>query len=541
MQTVALAAAGAASAVTDWSKPMNSTGCRARLAEEHAFMKATGKPTGFFCKSRPVLFSPSRRLAYVKTPKGASLAIQDLFQKQFTDYRWAEAHEELPEGTVVFTFVREPLKRAMSAYAEIDVAYALRASPEVHMAMRTAFDKVPRKSGARETPRVLAFLDDLVDHRFGGEDREHWMPTHAYSQLNYICQHRIDYVGHLENQDADWAAIQEIARLPPALRTPFPHAHDSSVHKSNATNASVTVCNRACELKAADQKAPLTPALLQRLCDIFASDFLCLGYSMPAGCQSLPMRFAAADGAPAPSLNGTPPMRHGGSNAAHAATPWSALAAPVYLMAQLDAETAWHVLRESPTYRNSLFIVPTAAENRSSLFRLKRASNHSFAPAATSAAKLLRDFDRFGWYWRGTHGSEGGSHGGAAAAGVSPDLPRAPLAVALPVRSLANKAFAEVTAEARSAVERALAEAQQELLLHRYDRVVVVGHDLVPQGDGSTNDGFSKFVVDAISRRLVDPLATAAAPPRQAGGWSPSARSTNSSAPHKHFLPGRRD
>ena len=175
------AVAGSSTYVTDWRTHLNSDACRARLAEEHAFMSAAGRPTGLYCKSRPVLFSPSQRLAYVKTPKSASLAIQDLFQKQFTDYRWAQAHEDLPDDTFTFTFVREPLKRAMSAYAEIDVAYALRASPESHAAMRTVFDKVNRKPGPRETPRVLAFLDDLLDHRFGGDDREHWMPTHAYS------------------------------------------------------------------------------------------------------------------------------------------------------------------------------------------------------------------------------------------------------------------------------------------------------------------------------------------------------------------------
>ena len=489
-------------------------------------MKASGKPTGFYCKSRPVLFSPSRRLAYVKTPKGASLAIQDLFQKEFTDYRWAQAHEELPEGTVVFTFVREPLKRAMSSYAEIDVAYALRASPEAHSAMRTAFDKVSRKPGLRETPRVLAFLDDLVDHRFGGDDREHWMPTHGYSQLNYICQHRIDYVGHLENQDADWAAIQELARIPIAIRTPFPHAHDSSVHKSNATNASVTVCNRACQLKAADQHAPLTPALYQRMCDIFASDFLCLGYTMPSACQWQPIWRDAADGSSAPLLNGTQPLR-GVASSSHHVPQLSAVPAPVYMMRELDADGASRLLRESSTYLNSLFIVPTAVENRSTLFRLKRAENHSFALTTTSEDRMLRDFDRFGWYWRGAHASN---------AEVS--LPRAPLAVGLPLRSLANRAFDTATGEARSAVEGALSEAQQHLLLHRYDRVVIVGRAL-----GSSSDAFAKFVMEAIARRLVDPLATAFAPSgRQAGaGWS-SSRGTNGSAAmqHKHFLPGRR-
>lgn len=502
-------------------------------------MRAAGRPTGFYCKSRPVLFSPKANMAYVKTPKGASLAIQDLFQRQFPDYRWADAHEELPSDTLVFTFVREPLKRAMSAYAEIDVAYALRASPEAKSAMRTAFDKVNRKSGARETPRVLAFLDDLMDHRFGGDDREHWMPTHAYSQLNFMCNHRIDFIGQLENQAADWEAIQKLGRIPPSQRTPFPHAHDSSVLKTNATNTSVAVCNRACQLKAADQHAPMTPPLLQRLCDVFASDFVCLGYPMPSACQRPPeWDDAAAPPAAAHPLNGTAPLTSSGSGGIGGIRlPSYAPPAPVYLMAQLGAASALHLLHEEPAYRNSLFLVPCAAENRSTLYRLKRAENASFAPSASSDARLLRDFDRFGWYWR--NGVGGGSGTSSSSKSAVADLPpRAPLAVGLPVRSISGHTFAEATAEARLGVERALSEAQQLLLLHRYDRVVVVGREL--PSDSGAKDAFTRYAVDAISRRLIDPLVTASAPVRPtAGAWAALRGTNGSAAPHKHFLPGR--
>ena len=532
------AVAGSSTYVTDWRTYLNSDACRARLAEEHAFMSASGRPTGLYCKSRPVLYSPSQRLAYVKTPKSASLAIQDLFQKQFTDYRWAQAHEDLPDDTFTFTFVREPLKRAMSAYAEIDVAYALRASPESHAAMRTVFDKVNRKPGPRETPRVLAFLDDLLDHRFGGDDREHWMPTHAYSQLNFICNHRIDFIGHLENQEADWQSIQEKARIPPAQRTPFPHAHDSTVLKGNSSNTSAAVCNRACQLKAADQHAPMTPQLQQRICDVFASDFMCLGYAMPAACER--PRDGRSGGGSQPAaeaLNATLPLA-----GTSAPSPSSPHPAPVYFMEKLDADAAWHLLRQSATYSNSLFVVPCATENRSNTFRFKRAENLSFAPATSSDAKLLRDFDRFGWYWRSAH--DGG--GVDAAAGSTP-LPRAPLAAGIPVLSASGRSFLDATAEARLGVDRAMSEVQQQLLLHRYDRVVIVGHGLTraaKQGDGGDGDGggskaLARYIIDGISRRLVDPLTTAKSPLPSHGHASGSGAGGNGT-PHKHFLPGRR-
>jgi len=479
-----------------------------------------------------VLYSPSQGLAYVKTPKGASLAIQDLFQRQFPDYRWAEAHEELPNSTLIFTFVREPLKRAMSAYAEIDVAYALRASPEVHNAMRTAFDKVSRKPGVRETPRVLAFLDDLVDHRFGGDDREHWMPTHAYSQVNFLCNHRIDFIGHLENQEDDWAAIQELARVPPAQRTPFPHAHDSSVLKTNATNASTSVCNRACQLKAADQHAPMTPALLQRICDVFASDFLCLGYPLPKACERLPLSDTDDSRLEPPPLNGTAALVTTSTGSAHVRRP----AAPIYLMAQLDEDTAWGLARGSSLHRNTLFVVPAPAENRSTLFRLKRAENHSFSPS-TSYPMLLREYDRYGWYWRSAQRDDNAGHsGGGDGPSISVDQLVAPLAVALPLRPASGHGVADATAETKAGVTRALLEAQQMLLLHRYDRVVFVGEGVL-----GTSAPLVRHAVDAVTCWLVDPLSACAAPSlRHIGttGTSAYRAGNGSTTPHKHFLAG---
>ena len=511
--------------MTDWQTPFNSPACRSRLAEERSFMRAAGRSTGFFCKSRPVLYSEAQRLAYVKTPKGASLAIQDLFQKQFSDYRWTEAHEKLPNGTVVFTFVREPLKRALSAYAEIDVAYALRATPEARNAMRTTFQHVSRKSGAKEVPRLLAFIDDLVDHRFGGDDREHWMPTHGYSQLNFICQHHVNFIGHLENQDADWDAIQGLAGIPATRRTAFPHAHDSTVFKTNASNASASpVCNRACQFKAADQHVPQTPQVLQRICDVFASDFLCLGYAMPRPC-----RWSRSSVAPVPgTVNGSSAVSSSGGKGG---------GAPVYLLRHLDEDAAWRLIRE-PDYRNSLFLLPTVAENRSTLYRLKRAENRSFAPQSTSGGTLLREYDRFGWQWRAVE--EDDDQGKEAASSSSPPVamepPRAPIAIGIPTRSTLAHASPELAPDVRFGVERALAEAQQLLLLHRYDRVIVAGRGLLTD---LPSTAFARHVEDRIVRLLADPEAAAgtAATPRGKNAANGS-HAASSSAPHKHFLPG---
>ena len=82
-------AARAAGAPTDWRTPFESPRCVTQLRRDAAFTRAGRRTVGFYCKRRPVLYSPSQKLAYLKTPKAASIAIQELFQRQFPDYRWA--------------------------------------------------------------------------------------------------------------------------------------------------------------------------------------------------------------------------------------------------------------------------------------------------------------------------------------------------------------------------------------------------------------------------------------------------------------------
>jgi hypothetical protein len=71
------------------------------------------------------------------------------------------------------------VSRVIAAYAEIDVAYARKATKEKRAAMNTTFHRLPLTKPEQGERRFLAFLDDLLYHRFGGDDREHWAPTHA--------------------------------------------------------------------------------------------------------------------------------------------------------------------------------------------------------------------------------------------------------------------------------------------------------------------------------------------------------------------------
>ena len=502
-----LASAHVLGANENWPPPYAAASCRASLEKESAFMLAAGRATGVYCKSRPVLYSASRQVAYVKTPKAASLAIQDLFQRQFPDYRWAEAHEMLPNGTFVFTFVREPVSRVLSAYAEIDVAYALRASPEARNAMQTTFQHVKRKPAY--TPRFLAFLDDLFGHRFGGDDREHWMPTHAYPQLNFACVHRIDFIGHIETQEIDWAEVQHRAGIPLTQRTLFPRGH-STVNRTS--NESVPICNRACTLKQDDQTVPLTDPVMQRLCDLYESDFLCLGYTIPSACHPRTREVSTTEMRYTSTIKGVPPLPSR-----------EAAAAAVYVLPGLDAGGA-RQMAEDPMYRNTLFVAACAFENRSSLFRLRRAMNTSFSPDPSDAGMLLREHDRYGWFWR-IERNELGYHSNASI--------RAPLAIGIPLVDSKEPIHQYGACEG---IERALAEAVQHLLLHHYDRVIIAGRGLLTLQKEQTSHCISGTLWDMIIGLLTEPMSAARFIANRRSIHK--ARLSNTSlTPHKHFLP----
>ena len=213
---------------TDWRAHFDSPNCQRRLQRDAAFMKASSRSSGFYCNRRPMLYSPSSRLAYLKTPKAASTAIQRCFQKQFADNVWITADDPIPTDAIVFTFVRSPLTRVISAYAEIDVAYARRASASTRAAMNTTFHRMSRENPTDATRRLIAFVDDLTEHRFGGDDREHWAPTHGYPQMNFVCKQNVSFIGRLENQKADWDLVQAMAGIPPHRRSKIPKVHESA-------------------------------------------------------------------------------------------------------------------------------------------------------------------------------------------------------------------------------------------------------------------------------------------------------------------------
>ena len=408
-------------------------------------------------KRRPVLYSPSQKLAYLKTPKAASIAIQELFQRQFPDHVWVTTHETLPKGTLVFTFAREPVGRVIAAYAEIDVTYARRASAEKRQQMNTTFHRMATRSrsmssGEQGARRLLAFLDDLVGQRFGGDDREHWAPTHAYPQVNFACRQRIDYVGHLENQDADWEEIQRLAGVPAARRTQIPHLHETATEDKCESG-------RPCMFKEDDKNVSRTPQLLLRLCETYASDFLCLGYPLPAPCAAL----AAPPSAPSAAAAVPPPLNRSAALPGGAAD--AARRLPVGFSARFDAAGAGRLrwLAKQPAYRNSLFVFRDDVANHTT--RVQPTEDDPTGMQGNGDASL-RPLNRLGWYLKVVDGAP----------------LRAPLSAGVPTHDAGGRPFGPLTPAVRAHIDEALGEAQQMLLLHRYDRVLLPAELFGPAG-----------------------------------------------------------
>lgn len=249
---------------TDWKSFFDSPSCvkeQRRALKSGDFMQCTSKA--------PMIYSAEHKFAYLKTPKVASTAFFKYFKDKFDDAVEVSAlAASLPADTFVFTFVRNPFIHKLAGYAEIDLKQELATEGERTTA-ETEFQHLNR-SQHRGQDRFLEFLGDIEHHRFHESDA--WAPLHARAQVGAIlCTHQVSFIGHLEHLERDWAAVQELAQIPLALRTDAVPAFHASEKTSQA-------------IYRADEDVPLSADIKTKICELFPSDFFCFGYDMPSPC-----------------------------------------------------------------------------------------------------------------------------------------------------------------------------------------------------------------------------------------------------------------
>lgn len=249
---------------TDWRTYFDSPSCvkeQSHALNQDNFMQCT--------TSAPIIYSKKMKFAYLKTPKVASTAFFEYFRQQFPDsVELSVGDMFLPADTFIFTFVRNPFHQKLAGYAEIDLKQE-EATWKERKNARTRFQRWDRKKN-RGQDRFLKFLEDIEKHRF----REHddWAPLHARAQVAAVlCTHQVQFIGHLERLERDWAEIQELAKIPLSMRTEaVPSFHASETEREKVYRA--------------DENVPLSHEIKTKICQLFPSDFVCLGYEMPLPC-----------------------------------------------------------------------------------------------------------------------------------------------------------------------------------------------------------------------------------------------------------------
>lgn len=253
---------------TDWRESFMREGCARRTGRIEYF------PNPIYRYQAPLVYSPTFKLAYMKTPSVASEAFFSYFFNYFADAEYVPGDNPLPGDTFVFTFVGSPLRRILTSYAEADMLRQIEESTGmVHGDDQPDFASISRKQNGG-VDRFSQYLDDLSHKRFGSStERRNWQPESAALQVAGImnCKNNLSFVGHIERVGADWLWIQKKAGVP------------------QANISTATLAPRSSEARQDDVHMPSKHILdstevVRQICDMYALDFVCLGYQTPPDC-----------------------------------------------------------------------------------------------------------------------------------------------------------------------------------------------------------------------------------------------------------------
>lgn len=251
---------------TDWLKSFYSDECKARISQEYPTQEED------MCKTKwPMIWSPQYKLAYHKMPQSGSKDFESFFLQHFSDARFLQPGSALPEDTFVFTFVRDPMARAISSYARMSLQAAQHPTEKTN----TTFQSVCRSS-RNGNSRFHTYLQDVKQGRFRNPSAlgtDHTMSQVAGIMWCTQAQY-LHYVGHLENVEEDWRQIQTLAKLPVQQWT-------------MASGQAADVDLKRHPLHAFDTDFPPNRGSLREMCSVYTVDFTCLGYAPPKVCRNL--------------------------------------------------------------------------------------------------------------------------------------------------------------------------------------------------------------------------------------------------------------
>lgn len=240
-----------------------SAGCQQALAETRAACDSLN------CLNATwnALWSKSGQMAYLETGKAASESMEAYMTALFDDVE--QVATNLPSGTFAWTFVRDPLERALSAYAETDaVTRRLDGANEHKHAMNAdvRYVDVPA-SVDNGAARFIAYLDDVVANRVPLA----WRPQHSRPVADFLrdMPGRLKFVGKLESLERDWPALQKHAKLKSFQKTALPPWIPAAVRPPYDQAKAV----------------PRSDEVLQKVCEVYAADYACFDYERPAACE----------------------------------------------------------------------------------------------------------------------------------------------------------------------------------------------------------------------------------------------------------------
>ena len=172
---------------------------------------------------------------------------------------------------LTFTFVREPLARFATGYGEVSFRSVFFPNAHEHYT-RPGVSHVRLQHGSKA--RFRAFLHDLLQ---GAPVLD---AEHVYTSVGALAM-GVDFIGHLERFDADFARLLRRLQLP--ADTAFNRsagAHASSADPTGDRAAATAVLREDADAAAA-------------VCLLMLPDLACLGYELPPACVPEVRRLAS--------------------------------------------------------------------------------------------------------------------------------------------------------------------------------------------------------------------------------------------------------